>query len=305
MIRIPPINDFCKSEYLKDTFPALKQFLNSVKNNPDYEKEIGYLSNGEELDDEKISNLLIGDISKLEHTITEIGTIQPRRENDGFHRLYENFTKRKLGKTWAEKIGVSICPYCNRSYIFTLKKSGVRPQYDHFFPKSLYPYLALSMYNLIPCCAICNQAKSDFNTFNTETHSANFIYPHTDSYGDRIKFDISIEDDIFALLGSSNNFEIDILGLDGDAGQNAQKAVETLSLRELYNKHIDYVQDIIKTTYIYDDNYFQSLSETFPDFFKSPEEAANLVYMNFLNEEDWDKRILSKLTHDIKLKFQK
>ena len=71
----------------------------------------------------------------MKSAIIEIGEIDEAK-NEGFHKLYDNFTKRKLGKEWAELIGVKVCPYCNRSYIFTLKKSGIRPQYDHYFPKS-------------------------------------------------------------------------------------------------------------------------------------------------------------------------
>ena len=34
---------------------------------------------------------------------------------------------------------VPVCPYCNRLYITALKRKKVRPQLDHFFPKSKYP----------------------------------------------------------------------------------------------------------------------------------------------------------------------
>ncbi|MFX8327742.1 hypothetical protein ABTL71_18955, partial [Acinetobacter baumannii] len=49
------------------------------------------------------------------------------------------------------------CPYCNRSYIYYIsRRKEIKPQIDHFFPKSKYPFLAMSFYNLIPSCQTCN-----------------------------------------------------------------------------------------------------------------------------------------------------
>lgn len=32
-------------------------------------------------------------------------------------------------------------------------------QFDHFYDKSDYPYLSMSLYNLIPSCSSCNHQK--------------------------------------------------------------------------------------------------------------------------------------------------
>ena len=54
-------------------------------------------------------------------------------------------------------IGIDTCPYCNRNYIYTLDKvEKIKPQIDHFFPKSIFPFLGMSFYNLIPSCQTCN-----------------------------------------------------------------------------------------------------------------------------------------------------
>lgn len=40
-------------------------------------------------------------------------------------------------------------------------------QFNHFYDKGTYPYLALSFYNLIPSCSTCNSSKvkGNANTF--------------------------------------------------------------------------------------------------------------------------------------------
>lgn len=53
------------------------------------------------------------------------------------------------------------CPYCQLSFVDTRlpDKStdiGYRPQLDHYFSKSEFPYLALSLGNLLPACEKCN-----------------------------------------------------------------------------------------------------------------------------------------------------
>ena len=51
------------------------------------------------------------------------------------------------------------CPYCNADTVYAFEKANKRnvaSALDHFYPKSEYPFLALSLYNLIPVCSRCN-----------------------------------------------------------------------------------------------------------------------------------------------------
>lgn len=52
-----------------------------------------------------------------------------------------------------------ICPYCQMHHVnfhMTPRDWKMRPPLDHFYPRSIYPYLATSLYNLVPCCEQCN-----------------------------------------------------------------------------------------------------------------------------------------------------
>jgi len=62
---------------------------------------------------------------------------------------------------------INACPYCNRQYTLTIEKKTragevvshiAKPHFDHWFAKSRFPLLALSFYNLIPSCAVCNSS---------------------------------------------------------------------------------------------------------------------------------------------------
>ena len=54
----------------------------------------------------------------------------------------------------------AVCPYCHLIPTDTKPKTaplkGYRPQLDHFIGKATYPFLALSLGNLVPCCVTCN-----------------------------------------------------------------------------------------------------------------------------------------------------
>ena len=78
-----------------------------------------------------------------------------------------------------------------------------------------------------------------------------------------------------------------------------KNAVTIFKLEELYSKHSDYVRDILRTAHIYSDDYFEGLVTQYPDLFKSKKEARDFVFFNYLEERDWGKRVLAKLTHDI------
>lgn len=78
------------------------------------------------------------------------------------HLSYTNSSTPEKTAYWLQQqLHVDVCPFCNRIYTSTLFRGSVRASFDHFYPKSVYPYLAISLFNLIPICDVCNKNKSD------------------------------------------------------------------------------------------------------------------------------------------------
>ena len=96
--------------------------------------------------------------SHFSSLIKEIG---PMTEEE-FKACKSVFDYTKIGNAayWLmEQLNVRTCPYCNRNYTtFTTTKS-IRPDFDHYYPQSKFPYLSLSIFNLIPACTYCNRKK--------------------------------------------------------------------------------------------------------------------------------------------------
>lgn len=298
MIKLKPIPAEIKEKFLQTYKAKYREIIQRLNRSHRQSRLIKYFVKNGAIDEQRIKDILIGEPNDLVGAIKSIGRIKGTSKSSiqiEFLRLYKYFTTT-MGKSLCDELGIKVCPYCNRSYIHTLIDDGVRPQYDHFYSKIKFPYLAISIYNLIPSCSICNQSKGDFDTFKK-----NMLNPYTDEYGYKIFFEPKYTGDISYLLGGSTNFDLDI-NYDKATKESRKKARTSNSVlhtRDLYNQHKDYVLDIIRARQLYTDEYIQDLLIRFPNIFKSVEDIQRIAYMNYLNKDEWGERILAKLTYDI------
>lgn len=214
---------------------------------------------------------------------------------------YSRITRRNEFYDILNEINVSVCPYCNRQYTFTVKRNHtkIKPSLDHYYPKSIYPFLALSIWNLIPCCSSCNLAKS-----NKDTVDNPILYPYEEEFGEKINFDIqcSKESDFVKFIyGLEDSFEVII---DKNNLSLAQRNhIDFLHLIELYNGHKSYIQNIIKKNYINSEDYINTLYKCYPQLFNTIDDVKNLIYATTVEKENWVHYPLSKLTRDILATF--
>lgn len=101
-------------------------------------------------------------------------------------------------------IGLMTCPYCNINFVNTIhgvkaRKLVLRPPLDHFLAYSRYPFVALSFYNLIPSCWICNSSFKTTQDTDVTTH----LNPYQDSFGDNCVLDFKNYKTIDDILGNS------------------------------------------------------------------------------------------------------
>jgi hypothetical protein len=289
-----------RTEHFKDTKTRVKPMIERLIRLPKYIKFKGYICDATgNIDEKKLKKLLVGTKSELENIISEVGVIKLDK-NDQFEALYTNFTKRKWSKSLLDIINVRVCPYCNRQYTFTLKDDGIRPQFDHFFPKSLYSYLSISLYNLVPSCSICNSKKQNLDTFKTD-----FYYPFENEFGTEVVFQTkAINNDFLYWTGNSSNFDIKLVCKNNKQKCKVNNLNKYLKVELLYKQHKDVVRDIIRNAIIYNDSRINELMEEFPDLFHSKNDVIDSIFMNNCDEESWGNRPLSKLTHDIYEEFK-
>jgi len=200
---------------------------------------------------------------------------------------YNNVNKFKF----IDDIGLKSCPYCNRTFIYTLNnKRNLKPQIDHFYHKANYPYLAMSYYNLIPSCPTCNGfgAKED-----------------KDSYEDGLKHPYEIESNDFKFSFDIESINIIDNKLDEDSVKielktKYQANSDYFGLEELYKEHRDVVVELYQK--FYQENtkeHFRQLSNSLESIGIDKDEVYKLVTCSYQKDEDLHKRPLSKLIKDI------
>jgi len=142
---------------------------------------------------------------------------------------------------FCSEMNVSVCPYCNRQYIFVVgssKDKHARPEIDHFFPKEKYPFLALSFFNFIPSCHSCNHTKN--------AKEEDIIYPYKESFSSEAKFALCISQSnrkiTSADFSNVNSWIKDIscfieYDKNNGNGPKIDKSIKMFNLNVLYKEH--------------------------------------------------------------------
>lgn len=202
-------------------------------------------------------------------------------------------------------IGINVCPYCNRNYVTNYIEDGeerTTADLDHFYYKSEYPYLALSIYNFIPSCQICNSRFKLGVDFCAKQH----IYPYKEKFGDDAVFRTTLNknSDLDYLLGKGKNFDIKIKidTTNEEKKIKIENSIETFRLEKLYNTEKDYVSELINKCNIYNKNEIKNIMKI-DKLFDSEEQIKEFIFGKYLDEEKLHKRPLAKLTKDIYEEF--
>lgn len=293
------------------------------KGTPHIQKLYTYLKNN-------IDTILIGDPDKIDRIITHITTdmninfTKVNRNSPLYKELKKIFDYDAFvasyppKKVWGayqlvSRLNVKVCPYCNRQYIFTVHKVAgeggqTRGRLDHFYDKATYPYLALSLYNLIPCCNICNSDLKGSIQFSTSSH----IHPYKEEFGDHFKFSLKMKSgkslkagdtsQINYLQGIGDEFDVEVkaLSIDQNFNEKVRQNLSVFKIEELYNMHKDYIMDLIKKKVMYSESQIDELYNLYQgSLFASREDVIQTITSNYLSGEHLDKRVLAKLTRDI------
>jgi uncharacterized protein YfkK (UPF0435 family) len=248
---------------------------------------------------EKIKSLLSASTKELKSHIAYFETNYPKSLEDGteLNKIFRNEIFEKEYKSWGrrtasysayafvETLDLKTCPYCNRNYTFAVNEADgkLRPEIDHFYPKSIYPFLAMSFFNLIPSCSICNHTKSNKveehleNPYDIREGAYTFTYrPKSIEFSvvEKEKYDF-------------NSFEIELKGNKSN--------IELFKLVQLYKQHKDVVLELLIKKAYYPQSYIAELS----NFGFIKDEIYRYLFSNYKQDDDLHKRPLSKLVRDI------
>jgi hypothetical protein len=205
------------------------------------------------------------------------------------------FTDAKgLNYDLADWLDQHTCTFCNRQYIFTARKKakekGMTCQFDHWFDKGSRPLFALSFYNLIPSCSVCNSSVKSVVHFNTDE----YLHPYLDK-------DISSRFKFSSIPNTTTQYGITFLN-ENKMDAKTKRTLEGLGTKLVYSKHSEKeLKDLIDLRLKYSENYLKTLLEdTFVgDLNMTKEEKYRLIFGIELSEDNMHKRPFSKFKKDI------
>lgn len=259
-------------------------------------------------DDDEIKNIL-DSIKKLKNDFKKSNLSEDYLPHKLFsYDEFPNHTGEWNRHKLLSLMEIEVCPYCQRNYISNFEENDDKrttADLDHFYPKSLYPFLALSLYNFIPSCQICNSRfKGTKDTYNS-------VYPYEESFDNLgAKFKTSKEI-IYEILGEKDaNFfvEIDYKNLKNKDREKVEKSIKHLGLDKVYKKsHNQYIKDLLDNIEKYPKNYLESCVEILDEYYKDKKEKIIKYFIDIV-KEPYRKRIengepLAKLTKDILEEF--
>ncbi|CCH01377.1 hypothetical protein FAES_3369 [Fibrella aestuarina BUZ 2] len=191
----------------------------------------------------------------------------------------------------AESLDINTCTYCNRNYTSTVITEGgeklVRPQFDHYFDKGTNPLLAVSFYNLIPCCSICNSSIKGTAKFNLDDH----LHPYFDNKISDIRFTYEYSN------SSKSGLKIKIITQNPSKEKNT---VEAFALEQIYNSHIGELLNLIKTRQYFSDRYLSILtSNLLRGVHISREDLYGIIFGAEYDSINFINRPFSKFKYDI------
>lgn len=150
-------------------------------------------------------------------------------------------------RAFLRQLGVRACPYCNAEPIHISDSNQANDtvnSLDHYFDKAKFPYLALSLYNMIPVCRPCNEERRrKLDKMSAEKYA----HPYRESMHHQLAFTVKIKNwRCVRGIGMPDDAELELRQQQG-----VQRSVQALALLHgmgidsLYRQ--DYFDETLKT----------------------------------------------------------
>ena len=254
----------------------------------------------EEIFDEKfktefdcsLDDLLCGSFEELQAIQNRLGNMAERADVKALFNYETKFQQNVISKFFENHIEVHTCYFCNIEFInkFTTSDKKIKNGFtlDHYISKGDYPYLALSLYNLIPSCSTCNSKVKGVDEINNlSPSSSNF------AFDTKVKFKTFMTNENLQ-INKEQDFE---LMLKEDFSLDYKGYIEGFMLNERYEYHKYKVIEMINKRKEYPNSRIKELATLTQ---KTEEEVKQDLFGEYLFEDDnLHKRPLSKLVRDI------
>jgi hypothetical protein len=219
----------------------------------------------------------------------------------GYEDRFRSIEKKGL---WlASILNIKVCPYCNSQYTMVVRKrdgsSFGKFQFDHFFSKDRYPYLSISLYNLIPSCASCNHKKS-----NDQVYLNRHFHPYHDDLSSIAEFHVKYPADPSKMsLQQAMKLKVEDIVITfrprvREVKQYVKVHCDLYDIELMYKRHTDIAHELLVKAILYNQHY-QTATLSISNLFPSRKVLLQYILGNNLVNEKINQRPLSKFTIDV------
>lgn len=229
------------------------------------------------------------------------------RFRDGKKAVFENGRLRWRKSDWGafayiKMLNVRYCPYCNAETVYTVRTQGAdgriglyKSALDHFLPKSAYPFLALSLTNLVPACFRCNsQLKKAVSK-----QALQWDNPYRENLADGIRFHFRINDIRALSSPDEDGYAQFMVEEPGRSDGRISPLKGVMKIDDVYNalfkrNAVEFIGDRVCQESAYSSYAFPSL----PD--KSIQDVlCRRIDDRILSRDNYNERRLSKCLSDV------
>lgn len=205
---------------------------------------------------------------------------------------YEKKFQKVISSFFEQQLETKTCYFCNIHYVNEYK---VDKEYkneftlDHYYDKGSYPYLALSLYNLIPSCYVCNSKLKKTIELDVSAPNAQSF-----DFDEKVKFKLNLSPKCKDLnIKSKEDIEIP---LKERYTNKYDKYIKVFKLNNRYQAHKDIVFEMIHNAELYPESRLKELQE----LTGIPYQQIKKDIFNLVDEDaDLSKQPFSKLIQDI------
>lgn len=232
-----------------------------------------------------------------------------------FVSLYDKFVKEDgLTEYYSSDIliedcDILTCPYCNENYTYRIvcsndKKSIRRTfDWDHLFPKKEYPFLAVSFYNLVPSCKVCNSFKNaDSKLFFNPFQNVNIDDVYSFNFSLDAKLNTILEDEETSKNQNTPSGEIIEFKTQDLALKNSLEALfESVKLKNRMKQHKGVINLVVERAKMYNETLLKGYGKQFADLgLNGFSDEMKAVYWGIeLDHHKYYLKPFSKLTNDL------
>lgn len=213
--------------------------------------------------------------------------------------LYEEMRHNVFPK-YVRRLKVKSCVYCNAAYAVTDEKCRGYYDLDHWMPKSLYPYLCISFFNLQPSCPVCNRTKGN----DEQVEFFNLYEEDATENLDVMNLDLDELSIAHYLLNHTpENLHIRLAASQKKYLKICNDMNAKLHITDMYAEHKDVAEEVVWKCLAYNRGYLQLTKMSFGNFAPTTADVNRFILGTYANPEEIHKRPMTQLVQGIAKQF--